>query len=161
MGPLPTAERGAPRVGAAALLQHCFGQRRAEIGHPTQRGDAEGCRCWELRPCGCWWDCSDKLSLRADAFVSIFSASPGSPKGSTFDCLVFASSSEQECEEIIQRIGEGTFYVFKSNDSEMWSTKLPFHCTTCKSNVISCAEVTKMSRYFDSVGLVLFCYLSL
>ncbi|XP_042689281.1 uncharacterized protein LOC122168207 isoform X3 [Centrocercus urophasianus] len=34
-------------------------------------------------------------------------ASSGSPKGSTFDCLVFASSSEQECEEIIQRIAAG------------------------------------------------------
>lgn len=44
--------------------------------------------------------------------VSIFSSSPESPDGSTFDCLVFASSSEQECEEIIGRIGKGRVYGF-------------------------------------------------
>lgn len=96
------------------------------------------------------------LSLQADAFVSIFSASSGSPKGSTFDCLVFASSCEQECEEIIQRIGEGTFYFFNYNYSKMWSTKschsIPPHA---RANLIF-VEITEMSGYFDSLGLVFF-----
>lgn len=56
---------------------------------------------------------SEPLSAPANGRVSIFSASPESPDGSTFDCLVFASSSEQECEEIIKRIGKGTVYVLR------------------------------------------------
>ncbi|XP_048821179.1 uncharacterized protein LOC125702227 isoform X1 [Lagopus muta] len=43
----------------------------------------------------------------SSVFAFCVLASSGSPKGSTFDCLVFASSCEQECEEIIQRIAAG------------------------------------------------------
>lgn len=62
---------------------------------------------------------SEPLSLPANVRVSIFSASPESPDGSTFDCLVFASNSEQECEEIIGRIGKGTVYVFRYHHGEI------------------------------------------
>lgn len=51
---------------------------------------------------------SEPLAPPAEVRVSIFSASPENPDGSTFDCLVFASSSEQECEEIVRSIGMGT-----------------------------------------------------
>ncbi|XP_050175001.1 uncharacterized protein LOC126641891 isoform X2 [Myiozetetes cayanensis] len=40
-------------------------------------------------------------------FAFCVASSPESPDGSTFDCLVFASSSEQECEEIVGRIAAG------------------------------------------------------
>ncbi|XP_068511555.1 uncharacterized protein [Anas acuta] len=60
-------------------------------------------------------------SSRLFAFCVV--SSPESPEGNTFDCLVFASGSEQECEEIIKRIGKGTFYFFRYNYSKMWSTK--------------------------------------
>ncbi|KAM6377272.1 uncharacterized protein J5M81_012150 isoform 1-T1 [Pluvialis apricaria] len=51
----------------------------------------------------CVGRCMDSSNL----FAFCVAASPESPDGSTFDCLVFASSSEQECEEIIKRIAAG------------------------------------------------------
>ncbi|KFM07648.1 hypothetical protein AS27_06376, partial [Aptenodytes forsteri] len=51
----------------------------------------------------CVGRCVDSSNL----FAFCVAASPESPDGSTFDCLVFASSSEQECEEIIRRIAAG------------------------------------------------------
>lgn len=51
--------------------------------------------------------CVGRCLKTSNVFAFCVVASPGSPKGSTFDCLVFASSSEQECEEIIQRIAAG------------------------------------------------------
>ncbi|XP_051490870.1 uncharacterized protein LOC127391781 isoform X2 [Apus apus] len=44
---------------------------------------------------------------RRNVFAFCVATSPENPGGSTFDCLVFASSSEQECEEIIRRIAAG------------------------------------------------------
>ncbi|XP_068065578.1 uncharacterized protein [Anomalospiza imberbis] len=44
-------------------------------------------------------------SPRIFAFCVV--SSPESPDGSTLDCLVFASSSEQECKEIVRRIAAG------------------------------------------------------
>ncbi|CAM4555696.1 unnamed protein product [Lepidochelys olivacea] len=38
-------------------------------------------------------------------FAFCVGVSPGTPEHSTFDCLVFESNSERECEEIIKRIG--------------------------------------------------------
>ncbi|KFQ92671.1 hypothetical protein Y956_05016, partial [Nipponia nippon] len=43
----------------------------------------------------------------SSVFAFCVAASPESPDGSAFDCLVFAASSEQESEEIVGRIGEG------------------------------------------------------
>ncbi|XP_064007087.1 uncharacterized protein LOC135179327 isoform X2 [Pogoniulus pusillus] len=51
----------------------------------------------------CVGRCTDSSHL----FGFCVATSPESPDGSTFDCLVFASSSEQECEEIIRRIAAG------------------------------------------------------
>ncbi|KFV65433.1 hypothetical protein N307_13147, partial [Dryobates pubescens] len=51
----------------------------------------------------CVGRCTDSSNL----FGFCVAASPESPDGSTFDCLVFASRSEQECEEIIRRIAAG------------------------------------------------------
>lgn len=82
--------------------------------------------------------------------VSIFSSSPESPDGSTFDCLVFASSSEQECEEIVGRIGKGRVYMAAATISHTVE-----HQEFCSgpphagSDLIPFDEVTKMKRYFD------------
>lgn len=104
----------------------------AGSGHPAPKG---GCRgdvgpgntaLSPPRGCSCdsrSWRSVPPESWRALMRVSIFSSSPESPEGNTFDCLVFASGSEQECEEIIKRIGKGTFYFFRYNYSKMWSTK--------------------------------------
>uniref|UniRef100_A0A8B9PYU3 Uncharacterized protein n=1 Tax=Apteryx owenii TaxID=8824 RepID=A0A8B9PYU3_APTOW len=43
----------------------------------------------------------------SNLFAFCVVVSPESPEGSTFDCLVFESNSEQECEEIIKRIAAG------------------------------------------------------
>ncbi|KAK2528465.1 hypothetical protein Q9233_007436 [Columba guinea] len=51
--------------------------------------------------------CVGRCLDRSHIFAFCVAASPGSPDGSTFDCLVFAVSSEQECEEIIRRIAAG------------------------------------------------------
>ncbi|PKK25605.1 hypothetical protein A306_00000025 [Columba livia] len=51
--------------------------------------------------------CVGRCLDRSHIFAFCVAASPGSPDGSTFDCLVFAASSEQECEEIIRRIAAG------------------------------------------------------
>ncbi|XP_054077193.1 uncharacterized protein LOC128917777 [Rissa tridactyla] len=51
----------------------------------------------------CVGRCVDSSNL----FAFCVAASPESPDGSTFDCLVFAASSEQECEEIVKRIAAG------------------------------------------------------
>ncbi|XP_021270264.1 uncharacterized protein LOC110407194 isoform X3 [Numida meleagris] len=51
--------------------------------------------------------CVGRCLQTSNVFAFCIVASPGSPGGSTFDCLVFASSSEQECEEIIKRIAAG------------------------------------------------------
>ena len=76
---------------------------------------------------------SEPLSLPANVCVSIFSASLESPDGSAFDCLVFASSSEQQCEEIVRRIGKGMVYVFRYHHSEIVEyQELLFWSTTCK-----------------------------
>lgn len=76
---------------------------------------------------------SEPLSLLANVRVSIFSASPESPDGSTFDCLVFAASSEQECEEIIRRIGKGMVYVFRYQHGEIVEyQELLLWSATCK-----------------------------
>uniref|UniRef100_K7FR62 PID domain-containing protein n=2 Tax=Pelodiscus sinensis TaxID=13735 RepID=K7FR62_PELSI len=40
-------------------------------------------------------------------FAFCVAVSPGTPEHSTFDCLVFESNSETECEEIIKRIAAG------------------------------------------------------
>ncbi|KAJ7427464.1 hypothetical protein WISP_06463 [Willisornis vidua] len=49
--------------------------------------------------------CVGRCTWSSRIFAFCVASSPESPDGSTFDCLVFASSSEQECEEIIERIG--------------------------------------------------------
>lgn len=74
---------------------------------------------------------SERLSLPADVRVSIFSASPESPDGSTFDCLVFAASSEQECEEIIRRSGKGRVCVFRYHGEIVEYQQLQFWSTPC------------------------------
>ncbi|XP_014806474.1 PREDICTED: uncharacterized protein LOC106893205 [Calidris pugnax] len=51
--------------------------------------------------------CVGRCLDRSNLFAFCVATSPGSPDGSTFECLVFASSSEQECEEIIKRIAAG------------------------------------------------------
>ncbi|XP_049669088.1 uncharacterized protein LOC126044021 isoform X3 [Accipiter gentilis] len=51
--------------------------------------------------------CVGRYVDSSNLFAFCVAASPESPDGSTFDCLVFASSSEQECEEIIGRIAAG------------------------------------------------------
>ncbi|XP_050837536.1 uncharacterized protein LOC115484547 [Serinus canaria] len=94
-------------------------------------------------------------SPRIFAFCVLFS--PESPDGSMFDCLVFASSSEQECEQIIGRIGKGR--VFKAsttishtrntrNSVPVWN-RILLHGG---SDFIPFVEVTKMKRYFSGVG---------
>ncbi|XP_053850877.1 uncharacterized protein LOC128816922 [Vidua macroura] len=49
--------------------------------------------------------CVGRCTWSPRIFAFCVVSSPESPDGSTFDCLVFASSSEQECEEIVGRIG--------------------------------------------------------
>lgn len=105
------------------------------------RGVSAARGCWEQRSRGMWalehkqaisspaagslvWlqaraGLSALRSLLPNVHVSIFSTSPESPDGSTFDCLVFASSSEQECEEIIRRIGKGRVYAFSQHHGEI------------------------------------------
>ncbi|XP_064322930.1 uncharacterized protein LOC135315905 isoform X1 [Phalacrocorax carbo] len=51
----------------------------------------------------CVGRCRDSRSL----FAFCVATSPESPDRSTFDCLVFASGSEQECEEIVRRMALG------------------------------------------------------
>ncbi|CAN8194223.1 unnamed protein product [Coccothraustes coccothraustes] len=51
--------------------------------------------------------CVGRCTWSPRIFAFCVLSSPESPDGSTFDCLVFASSSEQECEEIIGRIAAG------------------------------------------------------
>ncbi|KAL2297673.1 hypothetical protein Nmel_016226, partial [Mimus melanotis] len=51
--------------------------------------------------------CVGRCTWSPRIFAFCVVSSPESPDGSTFDCLVFASSSEQECEEIVGRIGKG------------------------------------------------------
>ncbi|XP_071429716.1 uncharacterized protein [Pithys albifrons albifrons] len=51
--------------------------------------------------------CVGRCTWSSRIFAFCVVSSPESPDGSTFDCLVFASSSEQECEEIIERIAAG------------------------------------------------------
>ncbi|XP_056182812.1 uncharacterized protein LOC130143884 isoform X2 [Falco biarmicus] len=51
--------------------------------------------------------CVGRCMDSSNVFAFCVAASPESPDRSTFDCLVFASSSEQECEEIIRRIAAG------------------------------------------------------
>ncbi|KAM4762165.1 uncharacterized protein ACIQIH_016245 isoform 2-T2 [Cyanocitta cristata] len=51
--------------------------------------------------------CVGRCTWSPRIFAFCVVSSPESPDGSTFDCLVFASSSEQECEEIIGRIAAG------------------------------------------------------
>lgn len=85
----------------------------------------------------------------------------GAPKGArlTAWCLhrVLSKNARKSSRELVrERFMSSNLMTVKCG-----VPSLPFHSTTCKSNVISCAEITKMSRYFDSVGLVLFCYLSL
>ncbi|KGL80523.1 hypothetical protein N309_10047, partial [Tinamus guttatus] len=43
----------------------------------------------------------------SNLFAFCVLVSPESLEGSTFDCLVFESTSEQECEEIVERIAAG------------------------------------------------------
>lgn len=75
--------------------------------------------------------------------VSIFSSSPESPDGSTFDCLVFASSSEQECEEIVGRIGKGRVCGFSYHQSHHGILGI------LGFDLITFVEVTKLKKYFD------------
>nr|XP_047920512.1 uncharacterized protein LOC106034625 [Anser cygnoides] len=49
--------------------------------------------------------CVGRRRESSHLFAFCVVSSPESPEGNTFDCLVFASGSEQECEEIIKRIG--------------------------------------------------------
>ncbi|XP_064252049.1 uncharacterized protein LOC135284438 [Passer domesticus] len=51
--------------------------------------------------------CVGRCTWSPRIFAFCVVSSPESPDGSTFDCLVFAASSEQECEEIIGRIAAG------------------------------------------------------
>ncbi|XP_058708291.1 uncharacterized protein LOC131585794 isoform X2 [Poecile atricapillus] len=51
--------------------------------------------------------CVGRCPWSPGIFAFCVVSSPESPDGSTFNCLVFASSSEQECEEIIGRIAAG------------------------------------------------------
>ncbi|XP_064378652.1 uncharacterized protein LOC112982470 [Dromaius novaehollandiae] len=51
--------------------------------------------------------CVGRRSGSSSLFAFCVVVSPESPEGSTFDCLVFESNSEQECEEIIKRIAAG------------------------------------------------------
>ncbi|KAM9639932.1 uncharacterized protein ACIBXB_014058 isoform 2-T2 [Morphnus guianensis] len=51
--------------------------------------------------------CVGRYVDSSNLFAFCVATSPESPDGSTFDCLVFASSSEQECEEIIRRMAAG------------------------------------------------------
>ncbi|KAM3660375.1 uncharacterized protein VK521_011695 isoform 1-T1 [Ammospiza maritima maritima] len=51
--------------------------------------------------------CVGRCTWSPRIFALCVLSSPESPDGSTFHCLVFASSSEQECEEIVGRIAAG------------------------------------------------------
>ncbi|KFR17453.1 hypothetical protein N306_01480, partial [Opisthocomus hoazin] len=51
--------------------------------------------------------CGGRCVGSSNVFAFCVVASPESPDGSTFDCLVFASSSEHEREETVRRIGKG------------------------------------------------------
>ncbi|XP_074745113.1 uncharacterized protein LOC141952017 [Strix uralensis] len=51
--------------------------------------------------------CVGRCVGSSNLFAFCVVASPESPDGSTFDCLVFASRSEQECEEIVRRVAAG------------------------------------------------------
>ncbi|XP_056362192.1 uncharacterized protein LOC130260630 isoform X4 [Oenanthe melanoleuca] len=51
--------------------------------------------------------CVGRCPWSPSVFAFCVVSSPESPDGSTFDCLVFASSSAQECEEIVGRIAAG------------------------------------------------------
>ncbi|XP_069728630.1 uncharacterized protein [Phaenicophaeus curvirostris] len=80
-------------------------------------------------PCiSCVGRCADSCNLLAFCVVT----SLESPDGSTFDCLVFAACSEQECEEIVRRIGRAAGPAFSCNaglGSQMGSKLLPgCHC---------------------------------
>ncbi|KFV76545.1 hypothetical protein N308_09457, partial [Struthio camelus australis] len=51
--------------------------------------------------------CVGRHLSSSNLFAFCVVVSPESLEGSTFDCLVFESNSEQECEEIIKRIAAG------------------------------------------------------
>lgn len=141
----PRAEPGLRSLEVMAKPSRVRCDRCGDAAPAWQRSgqhgvQAVGLRVGTQRGCGSWKHSAEsaawllvrlqELALShsrvlalSNACVSIFSSSPESPEGNTFDCLVFASGSEQECEEIIKRIGKGTFYFFRYNYSKMWSTK--------------------------------------
>ncbi|KAM6050179.1 uncharacterized protein LJ206_017351 [Theristicus caerulescens] len=71
--------------------------------------------------CRCPYPTISCVGRRRDCgslFAFCVAASPESPAGSAFDCLVFAASSERECEEIVGRIGKGALAAGRHRHGE-------------------------------------------
>ncbi|KFQ51371.1 hypothetical protein N334_08323, partial [Pelecanus crispus] len=86
----------------SATREVLFDVKEAEVLVQEKTSSKLLCR-YPYPTISCVGRCLDSSNL----FAFCVAASPESPDGSTFDCLVFASSSEQECEEIIRRIAAG------------------------------------------------------
>ncbi|KFO86192.1 hypothetical protein N320_07109, partial [Buceros rhinoceros silvestris] len=86
----------------SAVQEVLFDVKEAEVLVQEKASCKLLCRC-PYPSISCVGRCTDSSCL----FAFCVAASPENPDGSTFDCLVFASSSEQECEEIVRSIGTG------------------------------------------------------
>ncbi|KFV90756.1 hypothetical protein N327_05693, partial [Fulmarus glacialis] len=97
-------ERAIPAVleRPSAAREVLFDVKEAEVLVQEKASSKLLCR-YAYPAISCVGRCVDSSNL----FAFCVAASPESPDASTFDCLVFASSSEQECEEIIRRIAAG------------------------------------------------------
>ncbi|KFU98847.1 hypothetical protein N339_01755, partial [Pterocles gutturalis] len=86
----------------AAAREVLFDVKEAEVVVQEKTSSKLLCR-YPYPSISCVGRCTDSSHL----FAFCVAASPESPARSTFDCLVFASSSVQECEEIVRRIAAG------------------------------------------------------
>ncbi|KFP54059.1 hypothetical protein N323_04102, partial [Cathartes aura] len=86
----------------SAAREVLFDVKEAEVLVQEKTSSKLLCR-YPYPTISCVGRCTDSSNL----FAFCVAASLESPDGSTFDCLVFASSSEQQCEEIIRRIAAG------------------------------------------------------
>ncbi|KFP32770.1 hypothetical protein N325_07512, partial [Colius striatus] len=85
-----------------ALREVLFDVKEAEVLIRDKTSSKLLCR-YPYPAISCVGRCRDSSRLFAFCVV----ASPESPDGSTFDCLVFAARSEQDCEEIIRSMAAG------------------------------------------------------
>ncbi|XP_042658482.1 uncharacterized protein LOC116964051 isoform X2 [Tyto alba] len=112
----------------SAAREVLFDVKEAEVLVQEKTSSKLLCR-YPYPAISCVGRCVDSSNLFAFCVV----ASPGSPDGSMFDCLVFASRSEQECEEIVRRVGKGTVYVFRYHHREIVGYReVLFWSTACK-----------------------------